>query len=174
MFETIQKVSKDIGDKLLIEFTKELISQGHKGTGALIDSLEYKVVIDGDNIILEIYCEQYGLAIDKGRRKQTRRVPVDALIEWLKVKGIGSTDKDIRSIAFAIQETIFKEGSPTKNAARAGKRTGWLTDTLNKEEQNIIFLLEQALGKDLNISIENEAKKQNEFIRENTINITFK
>ena len=162
--DTIQ-AANTLGRKLLIEFSKELTNQGHNGTGKLISSLEKKVVATKNTVELEILFEEYGMFLDTGRRPNANKVPVGAIIDWLMQKGLGSLDEDIRSIAFAIQQTIFKEGSPTKYAKRKGKRTGWFTDTLDKEERNIISFLTTSVGNDIEISVNNEITKHNQLVK---------
>lgn len=150
------RVARQIGDKLLIEFAKELTRNGKVATGTLLDSLEHKLVFDNDQLFIELIFEDYGQYVDRGRRRGTRKVPIDALVEWIISRGIASFDAEVRSIAFAIQTEIFRRGI---------KRTGWFTDTLEKEEGNIIGLLVESVGQDIEILVQNAVNEHNSIIK---------
>lgn len=163
---------KSIADKLLIEFAKSLVDQGHKATGTLISSFESKFVLSEDKSELQILFEDYGIFLDRGRRKGVRKVPISALIDWIQTKGIASGDKEVRSMAFAIQTKIFKEGIPTKGSLRfskTGKRVGWFSSVLDKEEENIQGILTDLAGEDVQITLDNKVTEINQNISKNPV-----
>lgn len=154
---------RNIVEKLLIEFAKSISEQGHVASGKLISSLETKYIIDEKVIEVQILFEDYGQYVDRGRRSETKRVPISALEEWIRIKGIASEDKEVRSIAFAIQRKIFKEGIPTRNSLKfssTGKRTDWFNDVVNENEKNIEDLLTEMVEKDSDIILENVLKNR--------------
>lgn len=129
-----------LGEFLVVEFARELSAQGHRAAGRLIQSLESKVVIQPTGLFLEISFFDYGLFVDRGRKPGGKKVPIAALIEWIKERAIANGQRDIKRIAFAIQTNIWKFGIPTPNSkkfSRSGKRTGWFTDTLAAQRQTI-------------------------------------
>lgn len=114
----------------------ELAYQKHHATGRLIDSVRVDTVIEGGLVVLKGYFEDYGAYVDKGRPSGIRRVPIDALMEWARVKGLGGDN--IKSFAFAVQNKIFKEGIPTSGGKRiADRRLNFINEALNNELNTI-------------------------------------
>ena len=143
----------DLARRLLEMEAQEIIAQGHKATGALIDSFENPVRDIPNGIEIEGRMNRYGLALEK-KRQPGKPPPISALIQWVQVKGLGSTNKSVRSIAYAIQRAIMLEGIPTtgrktpngKGAFRfskVGRRTAWITTVLKEAEP----LIDRAGGK---------------------------
>ena len=85
-------------------------------SGKLRDSIGYEVITGSDgNPTLEISYVNYFENVNLGRRKQKKRVPVKAILDWIKVRGIAAqNDNGIPipplSLAFAIQTNIYKFG----------------------------------------------------------------
>ena len=139
-------VSRDdlnvIGAFLVKKLKQEVEVQKHVARGTLRDSFEYRVKSTGNGISLEIWSEDYGQYVETGRKPGAKRVPITALMEWIRIKAIASDDKQVRSIAFAIQEKIFREGTPTSNSRKlAARRTGHLQfviDNSNAEMTNVM------------------------------------
>jgi hypothetical protein len=63
-------------------------------------------VIEGKSLL-------YGRYVDSGRRAGIKRVPIDALIGWIRVKGIPLNGRKERDLAYAIQLKIWKNGIPS-------------------------------------------------------------
>lgn len=114
--EHIKEILKILG-KILEEELKQLMIQRGKllKNGGLVESIEYKVTEDnGLKLIAEEYFEYY----INGRKPGARKVPIYALLKWIKryKSKIGQfRDKKGRyisdnSMAFAIQTAIFKNG----------------------------------------------------------------
>ncbi len=161
--------AKSVYKKLAQELIKlegaEIVAQGHRATGALINSFENPVVDTPTGISIEGKMNQYGLALEK-KRKPGKPPPVSVLIKWIKTKGITSPNRTTRQIAFAIQEAIRREGIPTTGRrtpngqgsfrfSKVGRRTAWLTTVLKQAEPLIQKSTEQAVSKEADIAIEN-------------------
>nr|AKH47520.1 hypothetical protein [uncultured marine virus] len=129
------KILNDLANILQQETVKELLKQGHDATNNLINSIDVKVrelvysyVIEGKSLV-------YGQWVDSGRRAGAKRVPIDALEQWIRVKNFSlKQGQTHRQLAFAIQQAIFKKGSPTKNKAQ---KTRFVGKTLEKNEKKI-------------------------------------
>jgi hypothetical protein len=130
-------------NKYLEQIAKaELLAQKHRATGKLIDTFTVKDRKAGDIIYIEGRMENYGEWVDTGRAVGARRVPIQALIEWIRIKGIASGEQ-VKGMAFAIQEKIYKEGIPTRGSRRiAAKRTRFVKETL-KQANNLPIMIEQ-------------------------------
>lgn len=64
---------------------------------------------------LQVWFNDYGRYVISGRKKFARKVPIDALIKFIKKNGIrGRNAKgrfiSVNSLAFAIQNAIYKNG----------------------------------------------------------------
>ncbi len=103
--------------KLIIsELQAELIGQGHKATGSLVNSFEGSVLTLPKSIVIQILMNDYGIYVNEGRIAGAKRVPLQVLMNWVEQRAIASGNKEVKNVAFAIQEKIFQEGSPTKGS----------------------------------------------------------
>ena len=111
-----------LGQLAVKQLREELIFQQHVASAKLYDSANYKIESINNGLRTGVYVEDYGIFVDSGRLAGGKRVPIDALIQWVKVKGFTNDDKQARSIAFAVQTKIFKEGIPTTGSKRLAVR----------------------------------------------------
>jgi len=72
----------------------------------LVKSIEGKW---GANSI-EVWAYEYAIYIDSGRRVGAKRVPLWALVDWIKRYNIGDGSISVNSLAFLIQRAIFENG----------------------------------------------------------------
>tara|TARA_R110000824_G_scaffold195071_4_gene377736 strand:+ start:260 stop:736 length:477 start_codon:yes stop_codon:yes gene_type:complete len=144
-----------LGQFIIDELGKELIKQNHRATGKLISSLDYRIIksVEGTDLIVEM--NDYGEWVNKGRRKGAKKVPIPALVEWIKQKGIATNNKKVLGIAFAIQKTIQKEGIPTNNSRAKGKRTGFIDDTIIRITAEISRRLQSILFRTIELQLDN-------------------
>lgn len=90
-------------------------------SGMLYDSIQGEVEIgtDGEPYAV-LYYADYFPYVNRGRKKEVRRVPLSALLNWISIRGIRPRDRRGRFIentpqnkmklAFGIQTNIFKYG----------------------------------------------------------------
>lgn len=126
-----------IFDYLKVEMIAELQRQGHRVTGKLINSIEGTIVKSTDFIRLDGTFIYYGRFVDTGRRAGAKRVPIEALEDWIKRKGFENDAKKIKGIAFAIQKTIFDKGISQPTTWKGESTKNFMTGTLNKNEKRI-------------------------------------
>jgi len=98
---------------LLNDLRAELRSQGHTATGTLMDSLRVEIMDELGGLKIVGSSVFYGRYVDSGREPGVKRVPLDALIEWIRVKRFDLQGRSERSVAFLIQRAIFERGIPT-------------------------------------------------------------
>ena len=160
------KVGLDkLGADLLKDFAKELITQGHKASGSLIASLRKDILFSPSSYSLAFYGNEYGLYLEVGRRKGARKVPINALMKWIAIKGMASTNKEARSIAFAIQAAIYKEGSPTRGAykyTKNGRRINWVSGAVDDNKKKISNTIQKIFKNQLETTLKNVAKDFNQ------------
>ena len=139
----IQFNKEDLGkiSKLFITaFGSMLAYQGRsKQTGGLINSL--KAVNNAPDTI-SIFGNYYWRFVDKGVESRSIKTPfapprINGLVRWLIDKGIGSGDKQIRSIAYAIAHTHGKKGMPTMRGSRDAKRLNFVDRAINRNKGKI-------------------------------------
>lgn len=100
----------NVTDELIKEITAgvKIIMEAYKlGGSDLINSVEWQYK---QNIFVLI-ANDYFQWINLGRRPKARKVPVEALIKWIKKKGIiPRPGQSVNSLAFAMQNSIYKVG----------------------------------------------------------------
>ena len=148
-----------LGQFIINELGKELIKQNHRATGKLIGSLDYRVIQSLQSTDLLIEMNNYGEYVNKGRQRGAKPVPIPALVEWIKQKGIETNNKKVLGIAFAIQKTIEKQGIPTnRRKQKYGKSTEFIDDTLARITLKINSMILNLLSKKVEAEIDNLLK----------------
>ena len=149
---------KQLATLLQTEIRDELIQQGHKATGNLIDSVKVHATdfqIIGESIF-------YGEYVERGRKAKEKRVPIDALIQWIEDKNFSvANDAEKKSIAFAIQAKIYKEGIPTKNSmkySKNGRRQKYLSTVLDNNKDKIRTYINNYVSDKIDIILTNYSK----------------
>lgn len=84
-------------------------------SGRLKNSVRVDVVPSQDRPIIRIFMEDYWQWVQSGRMPGKKSVPLDAIEEWIRSRGLTGRDKKGRfmkrkSFAFAIQTNIKKFG----------------------------------------------------------------
>ena len=137
---------KQVGKLIIASLQKELIEQGHKATGNLVNSFEQRVIELPNSIVIEILMDEYGIYVNEGRKSGGKKVPINVLVDWIEKRAIASGDKEVKSLAFAIQQTIHKEGMPTKGSfkfSNNGRRKGFIDFVIDNELDGVYNELEQ-------------------------------
>jgi hypothetical protein len=91
--------------------------QGDKvASGKLLQSISYQIVSGPDGQpIIQLNYQDYLKYVNRGRKPNTKEVPIKALLDWIKVRGIRGRTKKGRfmsnlSLAFAMRTNIYKFG----------------------------------------------------------------
>jgi hypothetical protein len=144
-------------------------------TGALNDSIEYKVNATMDSVMLEFLMLDYGMIQNFGIAPE--KIPfnpgsgaksskyIDGLKRFAKIK-LGKNDKEAERVAFAIAYKQKQEGMPTRGSYKyssTGKRTGAVLDALKDSEDEVQKLINKAfeellIGKFYNVITEVQKK----------------
>jgi len=136
---------------------KELEAQGHKLTGALIRSVDFKIErTPGGGIEGTVFLNYYGEFVNTGVK--AARIPfspgsgrksskyIDALVSYFKLRGVNGPEA--RRAAFATAMKHKKEGMPTRASRRfsnTGRRTGALNVAVEKASPKIFNAIEDNL-----------------------------
>ena len=146
---------KVLGQFIINELATELIKQDHKATGKLISSLDYNIENSLLSTDLVITMQDYGEYVNTGRKRGAAKVPIKALVEWIKQKGIETNNKKVLGMAFAIQKTIEKQGIPTANSRKRGKRTGFVDDTIKRIQAEVERRITEMAFREVNVLVDN-------------------
>jgi len=136
---TISQLER-IGMIVATSFGVTLVQQGRsKRAGGLINSLKAKSE-SSDSV--SILGNHYWRFVDKGVSASDIKSPfaparINGLIKWLMRKGIGSGNKQIRSIAYAIASTHGKKGMPTMNGRRDKSRLNFIDKSWARDKAKI-------------------------------------
>lgn len=147
-----QKALQPIAALLQQEVIMELESQGHIATGDLKDSIEATVEAYAGGFKIVGRYLYYGEYVDRGRPPGTKKVPLDALLNWIRVKKINLNGKREKDVAFAIQTAIFKKGIPTDGD---DKKKRFVSRTLEANEASIKEMVEAVFYKLVTLSVDN-------------------
>jgi hypothetical protein len=137
-------------------------------SGKLRDSIGYEVITDSDgNPTLEISYIDYFENVNLGRRPEKKRVPIKALLSWIKFRKLKGRNKKGRfipdlSFAFAIQTNIYKFGIRKTNIYDKGldglldfvdnppaELQGELQEIYNMISQDVNNFIERTITKEL-------------------------
>lgn len=146
---------KTLGEILQDELKASLIQQGHQATDELIRSIEMRVTTITNGVVLDGMFLFYGRNVDTGRKAGTKRVPLDALIEWVQNKGLERDAKKARGVAFQVQRAIFEKGISTPQSWKGETTKNWMTNVIDRNEQLIADEIEAACESVLSVTISN-------------------
>lgn len=110
---------------------------GVKKTSKLTKSVGFEVTNTG----IGLKANNYWFYVSDGRRARTKKVPITALIDYIKSYGISPRQgQTIGQLAFAIQTSIYKQGiSPKNYADKIMDATGELTQEVMTEEVSTLI-----------------------------------
>ena len=91
-----------------------MVAQGVPPDSQILDSVD----VGYSNGLFQVLANDYYQALSKGRKPKARKVPIKALIKWIKEKGI-PFQGGINNLAFAIQQSIYKNGITGRNFEEA-------------------------------------------------------
>ena len=131
-------------------------------SGTLEKSLAYRLQIKGQSINISVFAKgkasNYFLARENGRRPGAKQPPVDAILDWMRIKPIKLRDKESgkfkksteelkRQVAFLIARKIGRDGIKGWHAFDYAMENIW-----DEYEAKVVA----AYGKDFNATIENQ------------------
>lgn len=159
----IQKIADLAKDAVIIAWR----AQGHELTGKAAQELETRIVETTNGVTIDGFVVDYMVPNNTGVIPS--RIPyspgsgagsskyIDGLINYVKLR-MGKSDKEAKSIAFAIASKHKREGMPTKASARfssTGKRTGFIDEALDGKEAEFAVLIELAVEEAVNVTVMN-------------------
>jgi hypothetical protein len=166
MEKELQKLADDIAQMAIDAVANEWKAQGHNLTGSAIKNMETVIRFQTNELIIEGFVPEYMAINNKGvlatkipyypgsGRKESEYIK--GLMKYAKLR-FGASDKEAKSIAFAIASKHKKEGMPTiksQKHSQTGKRTGFIEQALEKKEAEMADLINRAIYQSMTITVE--------------------
>lgn len=166
MLEGLQKLADDISLLAITVVANEWKAQGHELSGSAVKQMETMVRMEINTLIIEGYVPDYMAINNKGvlatkipyypgsGRKESEYIK--GLMRYAKQR-FGASDKEAKSIAFAIASKHKKEGMPTiksQKHSKTGKRTGFIEQALDKKEAEMADLINRAITYSIETTVE--------------------
>ena len=107
--KNLRKQLEIIGVDAIGFITKILVEKDKQVTGNLIKSLDFKIVQQTNDLMLEILAAPYYSVVDKGR-KPGKMPPIKPIQKWVDRKGIKFKNMSQGQTAFVIARSIGKKG----------------------------------------------------------------
>jgi hypothetical protein len=151
----IKTALKIVGDQIVKTMRSNLQRNNSNATGRLSNSIESKVVQIQDDVKLEISMEDYGAAVDSGRKPSRRGGPnqnwASKIDVWASAKGIsprqGMTEKQM---IFLITRKINRSGYKAKPFIQPA-----INSVINNSFEGVF---EDALAKDIELILTSKNK----------------
>lgn len=158
-----------LGEYLLPRLAKELLDQGHRLSGDLISSLEYKIKASTSVLAIDFLANAYGAAVNTGvpassipytpgrRGGGGTSAYIQALIRYVQ-RRMGLQGKEATSVAFAIARKHSREGMPTGSSyefSNNSRRTGWIDQILSDDEEKISEIVQEWVAQQFKVLIVN-------------------
>ena len=110
----LDKAIEILGEELVNKLREALRNANKNSSGNLIKSVDYKIIKQADETILQILAADYLEYVDEGR-KPGKFPPLKALDKWIVRRGIAPRDKKGKfisraSVKFLIARSIGKNG----------------------------------------------------------------
>jgi hypothetical protein len=163
----LDQLAKDISTMAIAAVVNEWKAQGHNLSGKAISEIETVTKFQINELRITGLVLDYmainnsGVTADRiPYTPNSGRPPskyIQGLIQYAK-RRMGASDKEAKSIAFAIASKHKKEGMPTRASAKyssTGKRTGFLETALAKVEPDLLKLIERSIIYSIELTIMN-------------------
>jgi hypothetical protein len=143
-FKELQTELEIVGAFMANILIAEIVAKKKVASGQLRDSVEYVISRTENSYKVDLLADRYITNVSEGRKAGYPNGGdgsfLKALIEWVKIKGLESDDKKVKSAAWAIREAIFKRGIPATNI---------IEFAIEQIERQIDDMVTAALDKDI-------------------------
>lgn len=164
----IQAIARTAKEAVVIEWRR----QGHELTGKAANTIEYEVEQKAGATNIRFYIQDYMANINQGI--PANRIPyspgsgakfskfIAGLTRYAKMR-FGANQKDAEEAAHRIARSALKTGLPgpgSKRFSSTGRRTGFIEQGLESEEDKLAALIERAVEETFRTLIESFFKSQ--------------
>ncbi|RSK33952.1 hypothetical protein [Hymenobacter metallilatus] len=165
-YRDIQQVLEAVGE-VIVQHIYFVLESGRypldRRTSPLLKSLQARAVqarsAGGQftaSASLELYALDYLEYLDRGRPKFTKKVPLDALLKWMRKRKIfnrrkGGQFKSANQLAFLIQNAIYRNGIRGRH---------FLTPAFSEGQQLLDIYLNEDLLNSITLELDQVFKKR--------------
>lgn len=139
----------NVGDELVKELTKQLITHDKVATRDLVNSLDYDIIEQAEKLSLVLKADYYLKYVDEGRKKGNPP-PSKEIEKWVKVKGISF--KNSKGVKYKPTQTAFVISRSIGN--KGIKATNVINSSINNVLSNL-DVLSEAYKQDILASLSN-------------------
>ena len=158
--ESINKGLDLIGQFIVEKLWAVLHQEGHVASGDLVNSLRYKVKEGGTGFEIVVIGKDYAESVEKGLPPGIWVSPY-ALADWIEAKGIATGEIEVKSLAFAIRQTIYDKGTIQFRK----KKKGFIEVMLDNHSKQIFQMVLDLFTKEFRLSLTNTIKKHQQTFR---------
>lgn len=146
-FRHLQEALAQYAQAIADQYKQNLEDSGRRASGELVSSVNTKVVVDGNEYVIELELQDYWKYVEEGTKPHFP--PVSKILEWVKVKQILPTPMangklpTEQQLAWMIAKKIDRVGTEGSND---------LEHTMEEVDYNAI--IEEALDADIMESLD--------------------
>jgi hypothetical protein len=149
-----------IGDFIARNLKQQLMAQGQNASMNLLNSIEPKVIQSTFGTDLIILMAPYYQYVNNGRKggkpDKSKKPPIGPLIQWVINKGLATGDREVLSAAYAIQNSIWKNG--TLESYQGKSKRNFIENTFDRIGDQVLAMVSTKVFDDFEARIENLAK----------------
>ena len=98
----------DLFYKLIFDYQKGIrIFLAESGVNESTD-ISKSIRLTSSESVVTMYAYDYYQSLSAGRKPKAKKIPIEDLLQWIKDKGISTANAN--SLAYAIQQSIYKHG----------------------------------------------------------------
>lgn len=155
--EKLDALFDKYGKSIIKRMIQKMNQLDLNASGAAAKSLKYEKLPDGLIITGKDYFEQ----IDKGRRPNNTRPPMQPLFQWVQRRMAVEDIKEARRVAFAVQQTIAEKGTIKRFGYKGADILDFIikTEIKNKFQPEAIKVVKDELIREAK-RLKNELKKK--------------
>lgn len=149
-----------IGDFIARNLKEQLMTQGQNASLNLLNSIESRTIQSTFGTDLIILMAPYYQYVNNGRKggkpDESKKPPIRPLIDWVINKGLATGDREVLSAAYAIQHSIWKNGT-LENYQGKSKRN-FIENTFNRIGDEVIAMISTKVFDNFEARIETFAR----------------
>lgn len=149
-----------IGDFIARNLKQQLMAQGQNASMTLLNSIQPAVIPTPFGTDLIILMAPYYQYVNNGRKggkpDDSKKPPIGPLIEWVINKGLATGEREVLSAAYAIQHSIWKNG--TLDNYQGKSKRNFIENTFDRIGEQVFLMINRKVFSEIETRIENLAR----------------
>ena len=138
---------------------KEFIAKGHNLTGNGIKSLDAQITSDLVGVTISILGEPYMAIQNEGRARGGMPPPKKAIEEWVRRKGLATSDKDVKRAVYFIRKNMVEVGMHSRKKRLDVTKRNYINQGVERISTQMTELVFAGMEKNFQTTIENVFNK---------------